>query len=297
MKVAPGLSAAQTARLLADKGVIRFAFVFQTAAALTGLDRKLKPGQYTLRPGMAVSEALRALKSGTTHEIRVTIPEGFMARQIAERLEKAGVCGSAEFLEEVDKNRLEGYLFPATYQFELEWGAQKAISRLYSEFRRQVEPEYRDARPRPNLTIHQVLTLASIVEREAVLPAEKPRIAAVYFNRMRLRMRLEADPTVQFALGHWKKRLTLSDLKIASPYNTYTHYGLPPGPICSPGLDSIRGVLYPARTEAIYFVADAKGGHVFSNTIEEHGKAKAEFKREVRAYRERVRREERARKQ
>ena len=129
------------------------------------------------------------------------------------------------------------------------------------------------------------------------MPAEKPLIAAVYFNRMRMRMRLEADPTVQFALGFWKKRLNFEDLKAASPYNTYTHYGLPPGPICSPGLDSIRGVLSPAQTSAIYFVADAKGGHVFSNTMSEHNKAKAEFKKEVRAYRERVRREERARKQ
>lgn len=286
-----GSSASSTARLLQDKGVIGSATIFQTAAALTGLDRKLRPGRYPMRRGMPISEALRFLKAGGSEDVRVTIPEGFMARQIAERLAAAGVCPAADFLSYVRTNRLEGYLFPATYKFGPDTSAEKAARRLHDEFRRQIESEFEQTSPKPNLTLLQTVTLASIVEREAVLAAEKPRIASVYLNRMKLRMRLEADPTVQYALGNWKKRLTISDLRDSSPYNTYTHFGLPPGPICSPGLASVRAVLKPAQTDYLYFVADAKGGHVFSRTIEEHMKAKADFKREVRAYREKLRRD------
>lgn len=289
--IPPGLSAVQTADLLEEKDVIVSAFLFQAAAKVSGYDRKLKPGTYLMRRGTPVYQALKVLKLGANNEVKVSIPEGFAAYQIADRLQANGVCSADEFLKYVQANRLEGYLFPTTYQMEPASGAEKAARRMHQEFKRQVEPEYEKADPKPNLSLHQVVTLASIVEREAVLPEEKPMIAAVYLNRLRKRKMLEADPTVQYALGYWKKGITLKDLKNPSPYNTYNHFGLPPGAICSPGLESLRGVLKPAKIDAIYFVADTRGGHRFSVTLEEHNKAKQTFKKDLKVIKERLRRE------
>ena len=291
VEIPSGLTAVETGEVLQEKGLIASSFLFHIAAKFTGYDRKLKPGKYLMVPGTPILKSLRILKAGSNTEVKVSIPEGFSVRQIAERLEAAGVCKAAAFEKYAQENRLEGYLFPATYQFEPQSLPEKAASRMRVEFKRQVEPAYEAAKDRPQLTLQQTVTLASIVQREAVLSVERPIIAAVYLNRMRKRMMLEADPTVQYALGRWKKGLTLTDLKDSSPYNTYTHYGLPPGPICSPGLESILGVLHPAKTSALFFVADMKGGHNFTNTIEEHLKAKGEFKRGLRAQKEKLRRE------
>ncbi|MBI5629584.1 MAG: endolytic transglycosylase MltG [Elusimicrobia bacterium] len=289
--VPPGLSAWQTAQLLKEKGVLRSARLFKLAAALTKTDRRLKPGTYELRRSMPATKVLRILASGAARkELKVVIPEGFSARQIAERLEAEGVCPAQAFLKEAQVHRLEGYLFPATYSFEPGTAAAAAAQRMHQEFKSQILRHFEAAEPKPALNLHQLVTLASIVEREAVLPREKPMIAAVYLNRMQRRMRLEADPTVQYALRHWKKGLTTEDLRTPSPYNTYMHYGLPPGPICSPGLDSFKAAMRPAETDAVYFVADNTGGHVFSATHEEHIKAKQSFKRGLRALRERLKR-------
>lgn len=295
VSIPPSSSASETAALLRRKGVIRFELPFRLAAKLTGADRRLKPGIYRLRRHMASLQVLRALESGASQGVKVVIPEGFAARQIAERLGADGVCKGADFMKFVAARRLEGYLFPTTYYFEPGTGAEKAVRRMYQEFKRKIEPEYEAADPKPGLTLNQVVTLASIVEREAVLNREKPMIAAVYLNRMRKRMRLEADPTVQYSLGRWKQDLSSADIRNASPYNTYVHYGLPPGPICSPGLDSIRAALSPAGTDALYFVADNKGGHIFTATHEEHLKAKQSFKKGLRAIKAKLKREEQER--
>lgn len=294
--IPPGLSASETAALLKEKGVIPFELPFRVAAKLTGADRRLKPGSYHLRRGMGLGRVLRLLETGAAG-VKVAIPEGFSTRQIAERLEAEGVCQSSDFMKYVQTHRLEGYLFATTYYFEPSSGGEKAAHRMHQEFKRRIVAEYEGANPRSaNLNFHQMVTLASIVEREAVLSREKPLIAAVYYNRLRRRMRLEADPTVQYALGRWKQGLTSQDLLTPSPYNTYLHYGLPPGPICSPGLDSFRAVLHPAQTDAFYFVADNTGGHIFSATLEEHQKAKQSFKKGLRRIKERQRREEAAKK-
>ena len=291
--IPPGLSGKQTARLLEEKGVVRLAIVFRLAAKITGADRKLKPGTYRLHEGMAVRSVLKALTEGLNNDVKVVIPEGFSVKQIGDRLQAAGVCKAQDFVLHAAQNRFEGYLFPTTYQFTPETSAEKVVVRMRQEFTKQITPLYENARPKPELTLHQVLTLASIVEREAVLAREKPVIAAVYFNRMKKRMRLEADPTVQYALGYWKKGLTLKDLQDPSPYNTYTHYGLPPGPICNPGVEAVKGVLAPAQSEAIFFVADNTGGHVFTNTAAEHLKAKQAFKSKRRVINREIRRQER----
>lgn len=292
VSIPPGLSASQTASLLEASGVVRGRLVFRLAAKFSGLDRSLKPGSYRLRRDMPLRELLKTLSEGVRTDIRVVIPEGFSARQIAERLEASGVSSAREFAAYVEANKLEGYLFPTTYHFAPASGAEKVARRLRAEFERQVSPLY-SSRPQTRYTLHQILTMASIIQREAVRPEEMPMIAAVYYNRLRLRMRLEADPTVQYALGYWKKGLTLKDLQNPSPYNTYNHYGLPPGPICSPGVEAVKAALNPARTQALFFVADAAGGHIFSNTIAEHLKAKQEFKRKQGVINRQVRARER----
>lgn len=293
VEVPGGLGARKTAELLGAKGVVQSVFVFRVLLKVTGLDRHLKPGSYTLREREWPTVVARKLTLGLTDDMKVTIPEGFMASQIAERLEKAGIVDGAEFLAVVAKRKLEGKLFPSTYQFPPGYGAEKAAAAMEAEFQRQIGSAWAAAAPRPELSFEEALTLASIVEREAVLKQERPIIAAVYLNRLKKRMPLQADPTVQYALnlGYWKKGLTRSDLQTPSSYNTYIRRGLPPGPICSPGLESFKGVLDPAKTSALYFVADMTGGHMFSETNEEHSKARMIYKQGLRREKERLKRE------
>ncbi len=291
VEIPEGNSARQTAALLAEKRVVPSAFAFRVFLKLTGFDRGLKPGAYDLRVNEPLTTLTRKLTLGLTADVKVVIPEGFMARQIAERLESAGVAKAAEVMTLVRDRRLEGRLFPSTYQIPLNHGAERVLKMMNDEFERQIVAAYKSASAKPMLSLEDSLILASIVEREAVLPAERPMIAGVYFNRLRKGMRLQADPTTQYALGHWKKGLTKTDLQNPSPFNTYMHKGLPPAPICSPGLGSFLAVLKPATTEALYFVADMTGGHVFSATNEEHSTARQQYKRQLRKEKERLRRE------
>ncbi|MBI4386750.1 MAG: endolytic transglycosylase MltG [Elusimicrobia bacterium] len=278
VEIPAGQSAGEIASLLRRYGVLSYSQGFKALASLTGLDRDLKPGVYRLRRHMTSIDALLRLTRYKPEYAKIVVPEGFCARQIAERLEANGVTSAGAFMEYAQAHRLEGYLFPTTYYFNRGMKAEDVAQHMVREFRKVVEPDARAVVHR--LNFDQIVILASILEREAVQAEEKPMIAAVYLNRLAKRKPLEADPTVQYALGHWKKGLTLKDLQVVSPYNTYAHYGLPPGPICSPGLDSIRAVLQPARTDAIYFVADNTGGHTFNATYEEHLKAKQKAKRE-----------------
>lgn len=288
VEIPEGLSARQTAQLLAERRVAPSSLVFRVFLKIAGLERSLKPGSYTLREGEWPWRVARRLTQGLTDDVKVTIPEGFRASQIAERLEALGVADAKEFERVVSTRRLEGKLFASTYHFPPGYGAERAADKMVSEFMREIGAAYAAASPRPRLRLEEALVLASIVEREAVLKQERPVIAAVYLNRLRKRMPLQADPTVQYALGRWKKGLTKDDLALDSPYNTYRRLGLPPGPICSPGLESFLAVLRPAGTQALYFVADARGGHVFSETNEEHSEARRLYKRELRKIKARL---------
>ncbi len=290
VEVPEGLNARQTAELLGEKGVVQSVFVFRVLLKITGFDRHLKPGAYSLRRHEWPTVVARKLTLGLTDDLKITIPEGFMASQIAERLEKAGIVNAREFLAVVAARKLEGRLFPSTYHLPPGYSAEKAAAVMTAEFDRQIGAAYAAASPPPALSLEEALTLASIVAREAVLKTERPIIAAVYLNRLKKKMPLQADPTVQYALGlgHWKKGLTRADLGAPSSYNTYIRRGLPPGPICSPGLESFLGVLSPAKTEALYFVADTTGGHRFSETNEEHSKARMLYKKELRKIKEKL---------
>ncbi|MFA5140933.1 MAG: endolytic transglycosylase MltG [Elusimicrobiota bacterium] len=283
--IPPGLSARETAALLKREGVIPSVTLFKLAAKLSGKERRLKPGAYLLRKPTPVWQVLSTLYRGDQEQVRVVVPEGFMAKQIADRLESLGVTDSDDFMEYVRANNLEGYLFPTTYFFSRSLAADKVAHHMLDEFRRSVEPEFA-ALPQKRFDLTQAVTLASIVQREAAVIDEMPMVAAVYCNRLSKRMRLEADPTVQYAYGadtgKWEQKLRFKHLEIVSKYNTYLHYGLPPGPICSPGVDAIRAVLRPAQSDAIYFVADNTGRHTFSRTWAEHSAANERAKEERR---------------
>jgi UPF0755 protein len=289
----PGTRASQVGQILHEKGVVKSPLLFKILARLTRLDRRLKPGTYHLRANMSSVEAIWRLYRGGADYVAVSIPEGWRATQIAQRLEDQGVCSADEFTEVVMNRHWEGFLFPTTYFIGPNTPAAKVAEIMHEEFIRQAGAKLVNIPP-PLLTPERVVTLASIVEREAVKPEERPMIARVYLNRLEKHWPLEADPTVQYAMGYWKKILMYKDLEFSSPYNTYRNPGLPPGPICSPSLSSILAVLAPAKTDALYFVADLTGGHTFAANYRQHLKNKEKFKAGVKEFRRELRKKEAA---
>lgn len=281
-------------------GLVRRARPLAVYAALTGADRDVQSGTYAFTIGERPVDILRRLARGDVLRALVTIPEGFTSWEIAGAFGAADV-DSAALLEamrdptlrerrHVEAASLEGYLFPDSYL--VPWGVtplevvRQMLSRLDEVFGAELLVRAAEV----GMTPHEVLTLASIVEAETRIGAERPRVAAVYLNRLGRGMRLEADPTVAYAMGGHRGRLLYEDLAIDSPYNTYRYGGLPPGPICSPGEAAIRAVLYPDSTcRDLYFVARGDGGHVFSETLREHNEAV----RRLRALQREARRNER----
>lgn len=299
--VPPGSTAAGVVRRLTEGGQIRSVRWFRFLLRLTGADRRLKAGLYPIGRGDSAWTIVRTLSRGRGVTIRVTVPEGWTADRIAERLEAAGICGRGDFSAAVSSVSAEGFLFPDTYEFDPYISAARARDAMAARFvvawREAVAVSSASLRgvdistisatlDRVRFpdgrwwTVREVVTLASIVERESSRPDELALVAAVYHNRLKKKMRLEADPTVQYALGRWKERLLYRDLEVNSPYNTYRRYGLPPGPIGNPGSGALRAVMAPAEVPFLYFVADGEGGHRFSATYPQHV-------REVNAYRRR----------
>jgi UPF0755 protein len=244
--------------------------------------RPPKPGRYMLSDKMSARQIYKRLIAGPP-VIRITLPEGWSSRQMAALLEQNAVTSAQEFLRIVDEKKLEGYLFPDTYFFEQGLPAQQVVQRLQKRFDEVVPADFAAKAKALKLTERQLVTLASLVEKEARIAAERPLIAGVYLNRIRKRMRLEADPTVQYALGEWKSRLTYQDLDVQSPYNTYRHAGLPPGPIASPGLDSLKAAANPQKSDYLFFFADGTGAHIFSRTYQEHLDRQKSLKKQQKA--------------
>ncbi len=277
VQIQPGQTGSEVARILKQKGVIRSEILFKILMRLTAANKDLKAGRFDLRKNTPDLLVLNCIKTGKcTHYEKVTFLEGWRSEEMAEELAEHGVTDAREFLNLVRAQDLEGKLFPSTYLFADNTPPQKVIDEMLGQYKKQILPLFK--KYKTDLTERQVLTLASIVEREAVVHDERPKIAAVYLNRYYMGKRLEADPTVQYALGfalrenrYWKRGLTYKDLKVDSPYNTYRYAGLPPGPICNPGAKSVEAVLNPQpEFDALYFVADNTGRHVFSRTFHEH---------------------------
>lgn len=270
---------------MAAEGVIQSPFAFRLYARARGRDRQIQAGTYLLRRGTRWSDLVRAMNGGVGIINRITIPEGFTIAQITPVLVRslhttsdsvdAAVRDSAMRARLSDPaETLEGYLFPDTYIFAPGTTAREAVAEMVKRFEREWKPEYDAQAAALGHSRHEIVTMASIVEKEARLPEERPVIAAVYYNRLKDGMPLQADPTVQYALGRHTERVLYRDLTIESPYNTYLHPGLPPGPIASPGGASLRAALAPANVPFLYFVAAPDGHHEFRATMAEHEQAK-----------------------
>jgi UPF0755 protein len=295
--VQPGQSAIQIGDELYALGLIRSPLTFRTLVEARGVGSKIESGEYELSPSMTTGEIVTVLSKGASRSgITITIPEGWRAEQAAQKVEALGIARSDEVLQLVSGGAraglplaeplpagatLEGYLFPETYEVAKGATARTLIEMMARQFDKAVTPKLRQQMTTRGLTLHQAVTLASIVEREAAIPAEQPIIASVYLNRLKRDMPLQADPTVQFAVAsanladalgysYWKRDLSRDDLRLVSPYNTYVQHGLPPGPICSPGLAALEAVANPATTDYLYFVAKGDGSHVFATTDTEH---------------------------
>lgn len=275
--IRPGQSGASVAQELKEAGVIKNPLAFKILLRLTSSAKDLKAGKFDLRKNTPSFEVINCIKSGRcTHYERLTVLEGWRSEEIAEALAEKNITDGKEFLSIVRERGLEGKLFPSTYLFSENTPAQKVVAEMTAQYEQRILPLF--LKYPSKLSEKEVLTLASIVEREAIHHDERPKIAAVYLNRLKIGKRLEADPTVQYALGYnarenryWKRGLTYKDLKVKSPYNTYRNAGLPPGPICNPSYESILGVLNPEPNfDNLYFVADNTGRHVFSPTFDQH---------------------------
>jgi len=287
IRVEPGTSLSDIAQLLKSHGCLRSALAFRLHAIVTGQASELKSGTYEASPAMSAPQLIAMLAAGRQATATVTIPEGFTLAQIAQRVAEAGLAGEQQFRaaataqavadilqvklpEEV--RSAEGYLFPETYRFTLGTEPEKLVARMIGEFEKRFITPLWELLPSEQRwgSLHQIVTLASLVEGEAKLDSERTLIAGVLKNRLERGMRLQCDATVQYALGKHRRRLTYSDLQIDSPYNTYRYAGLPPGPISSPGLDCLRAALKPAQTEYLFYVASGDGSHIFSRTYQEH---------------------------
>ena len=291
--VTAGESSEEIGSRLKDLGVIDSDLHFHILVSLLGYNKQLQAGEYELHRGTPIMEVLQRIRNGVITHLAVTIPEGLRMEEVAIILEENGVVSKADFLDKAvapypftfleglpSGTPLEGYLFPSTYFFSREMDAREVVNIFLRAFDESLTPELRDGVLQSDLTLPTILIIASIVEREAVLPGERPIIAQVFLDRLDIGMRLDADPTVQYAVGsdptnaslfgYWKDGLTMEDLFTDSPYNTYQVEGAPPGPIASPGIDSIAAAILPADTNYLYFVAKGDGSHAFAETLDEH---------------------------
>lgn len=292
LEVREGETAAAVIKQLASAGVVHDELLLRSFLRYRGFDLGVEAGQYQLYGSMTVREIAESLQTARPLVVIFTVFEGWRMEEIAFAIEGSGLNISAsEFIEACQQQisgysfsdqipippSLEGFLFPDTYYFDYDASVGDVVAAMLDNFDGKVGTELRSAFNLRELTLLEAVTLASIVEREAVIPDERPHIASVFLNRLALEMKLEADPTVQYALGFqtdswWKSPLTLDDLAFPSPYNTYQIAGLPPAPIANPGFDSLRAVAFPAESTDLYFRAlcDGSGRHAFAQTFEEH---------------------------
>lgn len=290
-----GLTAGEIADVLSQHDVIDSRFFFMLTAYLEGVESKFLSGRYEMTTHMDNGEVIDLLMKGPPDTtFTLTIPEGYTAEQIAVRVGNISDIDRDEFLDYAEfqaksfnfeflssntSDSLEGYLFPKTYEVENDTDAYGLINRLLEQFEKETASIDLSYAKKNNMTLHQVITVASLVEEEAKIESEKPLMASVIYNRLRIGMPLQIDATVQYALPERKEVLTLDDLKIDSPYNTYKNKGLPPGPIANPSVSSIKAALAPANNKYLYYVlSDLEGHHTFTNTYEEFLKAKKKSK-------------------
>ena len=287
VKIEPQLGVSKIAQMLKEKGIVKSTWLFEIAAFLRGSATQLKAGEYVFSPDISLFEVLRKLEKGEIFHYAVTIPEGLTMRDIARHLGSMGLADQERFLRlcqdkgilqhyGIRAHSLEGYLFPDTYFLLKGMKEEEIIDRMVRRFLQVFTPEMEKQAKALGLSRHQAVIIASLIEAETPLGDERYLVSSVFHRRLKIKMPLQCDPTVIYALsGKYGKRgrLTRRDLGFRSPYNTYIHTGLPPGPICSPGFASLEAALVPARSSYLYFVSKGNGSHYFSSTLAEHYRA------------------------
>ncbi len=282
--ISRGMNVATIANRLARKGIISDPYLFRILCRRRAVEHELRAGEYRLSSLLTPDQVIDRLKRGRVIEYRVTFPEGSTIRDVARIVAKSRLASAQAVLRlardpafarslGIDAPGLEGYLFPETYLFPKSVQPQAILREMVHQFRIHVGKDAASRARQMGLTLHQVVTLASMVEKEAQVNKERPLIAAVFLNRLKIDMPLQSDPTAVYDLAGFQGPVTAKHLDRDSPYNTYRHKGLPIGPICNPGLRSIEAVLHPADVTYLYFVSNRNGTHTFSNTYSEHVRA------------------------
>jgi len=290
VEIPSGANFMEVAGILEREGIIRGVRRFRWLAWFKGNETKIKAGEYAFYAAMRPSEVLDRMVRGESRTISVTIPEGFTMRQIADLLEEKGVAERSAFLSlvsdpqfvyslGVQSGTLEGFLFPDTYRFTKGMGEKRIATTMVGRFQKVFNDGYRRRLAELAMTLEELVTLASIIEKETADPDERYLISAVLYNRLKAGMPLQSDPTVIYGITDFSGNLTREDLQKAHPYNTYLVKGLPPQPIANPGEASLKAALFPAPVPYRYFVSRNNGTHHFSVTLEEHDRAVAEYQR------------------
>jgi UPF0755 protein len=272
------------ANRLQETGIIRNPRKLRLLARLEGLDRSIQAGEYELSAAMAPRTILETLAGGKVRLHRLTIPEGFTLEQVADAVAGAGLVTRDAFYAaatdpdltrqlQIPADTFEGYLFPDTYHFPRDTTPRKMVATMVSHFRGALAPEWQLQLEKLGWTLHQAVTLASIIEKETGAAFERPLISSVFHNRLKKGMRLESDPTVIFGIPEFDGNLTRKHLRTPTPYNTYQIPGLPPGPIANPGAAALEAALFPAETRYLFFVSKGDQTHHFSTTLAEHNRA------------------------
>ena len=284
IEIPHGTSSGRVFELLNQKGLLRDKNIMLFIVEILGADREFKAGHYSFRDSRTPIGVLLDILRGRVIENRITITEGETIWNVAEKLQKAGIMSEEDFFRlnadpgfrsslDIDAPSLEGYLFPDTYKFPKDYEPEKVIRVMVDNMRSHFTPDILLEMKKSGMTERDVLTLASIIEKEAVVDFERPIISAVYRNRLKKRMRLDADPTSIYGIKDFKDGITRKDLRRDTPYNTYRRRGLPPGPIAAPGIKSIIAAVYPADVPYLYFVSKNNREHHFSKSSREHFKA------------------------
>lgn len=293
VEIPPGSGPATMGKRLADAGVVRGAAAFRIAVWTSGAGRRLQAGEYRFDAPLSAVQVVDKIRRGDVFIKPITFPEGLTLRQMSELYESRGFGTAIDFvhaardtslIDDLDPKaqNLEGYLFPETYSLRRGTTAKQLVAQMVAAFRKTLTAEVRQKAEARGWTVRELVTLASLVEKETAKPEERPLVAGVYVNRLKINMALYCDPTVIYALervGRYTGNLTREDLKFDSPYNTYRYPGLPPGPIASPGRASLEAAASPADVPYLYFVSRNDGSHVFATTIDEHNRNVYEYQK------------------
>jgi len=290
LEIPEGTTLRETARLLFQNGLITRVESFVVVGKLLAIERRIIPGEYAFHTQMLPLEIIGLIKSGRVIQYEITIPEGYALAQIGRVVEEKGLARADEFIRRAtdpvfiqslgyEADSLEGYLYPESYYFSKRVGSEGILRAMVKRFEAVYTPDMEKRADEIGMTRLEVVTLASIIEKETSVDEERPVVSAVFHNRIKKKIPLQSDPTVIYGLPHFNGNLTRKHLKIRSPYNTYRVKGLPPGPIANPGRASLWAALNPVSSEYLYFVSKNDGTHYFSRTLAEHNRAVQKYQR------------------